>query len=145
MRSHGKPLPLGTLAVVAAISVLLGAAGGFAVSYVVITPKAGPAGERGFEGPRGPAGLRGPAGGPPGPTGPAGPQGNRGPRGLPGAPGHASTDDVVRAIEEDPSTVATDIQSYLDPDPADVANDLSDMCFALTLSDALSDTPLVCP
>src|SRR4051794_400512 len=100
-----------SLVLLVVLSSLLSAAVAFAVADLVIK--------------RGPAGIRGQTG-ITGRQGPQGPEGNT----------DVSTDDVVSAIQDDPSSVADalsgnldygDIQQNLDPDPADVEQDISDL------------------
>jgi hypothetical protein len=134
-----RPVSLRThvvsLVVVAAVAI----AGGATASEVVV--KRGPAGP---QGPVGAIGPRGPQGDPGGPPGPRGPRGVRGPAGPQGPAGAVNEDNVLTAISDNSSEVASDIQSDLDPDPAQVQSNLDDLCGALNLSDALSDTVLPC-
>lgn len=112
-----------TLLVSLVITFITATATGAGASRLIAPQHRGP---RGFVGPTGPSGARGPAGA----TGPA---------------GSASEDDVLTAINKNPDEVAQDIQSSLDPDPADVESNLEDLCSSLQLSDALSNDVINCP
>jgi len=121
-----------TLLVSLVITFIIATAAGAGASRLIAPQQRGP---RGFVGPTGPSG----AGGPRGHRGPRGPVGAAGPA------GGASEDDVLTAINDNADEVAQDIQSSLDPDPADVESNLEDLCSSLQLSDALSNDVINCP
>lgn len=100
------------LLVAIAASVVLAAAGGAAVSALVI--------REGDQGPPGPAGPEGEQGftGDAGPEGPRGPRGARGREGPPGPAGEVDEDSVFTAIETDPSRVGDAVLTAIENDPS---------------------------
>jgi hypothetical protein len=137
-----------TLLISLVVTFIVATAAGAGASRLIAPAQRGPRGSVGPAGPsgaQGPRGRQGPAGGPRGPGGPQGARGPRGPVGATGPAGSASEDDVLTAINDNPDEVAQDIQSALNPDPADVESNLEDLCSSLRLSDALSNDVIVCP
>src|SRR4051794_11790894 len=103
MERFSQPVSLRTLLAVALGVLVLSTAAGTAFGALVLER-----GERGPAGPAGPQGERGPTGGPRGPQGARGPRGRIGPQGESGAVDEQS---VLDAIDNDPSSVASSIQS----------------------------------
>lgn len=134
-----------TLLVPLVITFIMATAAGAGASRLIAPQQRGPRGLVGPTGAQGSRGHRGPAGGPQGPVGPQGSRSSRGPAGAPGPAGGSSEDDVLTAVNDNPDEVAQDIQSSLDPDPADVESNLEDLCSSLQLSDALSSDVINCP
>jgi hypothetical protein len=132
-----QPVSLRTLLAAALGVLVLSTAAGTALGAFVLEE-----GDRGPVGPPGPQGERGPAGGPRGPQGARGP---RGPAGPPGPAGGVDEQSVLDAIDSDPSSVTSSIQSSLDPDPADLKSDVQTMCSDLQSAEALQDVYITCP
>jgi hypothetical protein len=126
-----QPVTLKTLLVALAASVVLAAAGGAAVSALVIRE-----GDQGPPGPPGPQGEQGLTGDP-GPEGPGGPRGARGPEGQPGPAGEVDEESVFTAIENDPSRVADTVN--------DGGPTTAELCDAFNLygGDVLADVYLL--
>ncbi len=99
-RKLDRPVTVRTLLAAMGACLLLAAAGGAAVSALVIRE-----GDQGLPGPRGPQGERGFTGDA-GPEGPRGLRGEPGPDGPRGPAGEVDEESVFTAIENDPSRVA---------------------------------------